>query len=229
MSTIDISGLSKASVLAALYNAAAPQGKGFLQAKYSQEEMTIEDAMAIIVRQTDFDYLNGRSLKVNLTDDQFDSWLFDRNNGGDGTAEMIIKQLRKTGATTSKLIRDNRTNMTDDHAMRTPDADIIDDVFTAVNSAVDEVNRKWQEIVADGVPVAPVGQTARQHLDWSSDRALCYFDKGDVAKAILLFLHLIELNPSNSWIASNPITPAMLQIGARSRHEMERSMKGFAA
>lgn len=39
---MDISGLSKASVLAALYNAARPQGMGFLQ--YDPKPMSEADA-----------------------------------------------------------------------------------------------------------------------------------------------------------------------------------------
>jgi hypothetical protein len=99
--TIDISGLSKAQVLAALYNASSPGGMGFLPAAMTPGDMTVEQAQEILQRQTDFDYVNGRSFKVDLTGDILDPWLYDRDNGGPGTAEMIIERLRSTGSVSS--------------------------------------------------------------------------------------------------------------------------------
>ena len=46
---VDITGLDKAAVLAVLYNAAKPQGMGFLQ--YDPEPMTIGQAGILLVRR----------------------------------------------------------------------------------------------------------------------------------------------------------------------------------
>lgn len=111
---VNYSGLSKAEVLAALFNASAPGGMGFLQAAYGPTEMTVEDAEQLIgIGNTAtpdmggvqipgrptlyFDYLYGRPLKLDLTeDDVFGSWGFDRDNGGPGTAQAIIDRLKAT-------------------------------------------------------------------------------------------------------------------------------------
>ena len=114
--TINIADLSKADVLAALFNAAeAPRRMGALQFDNGPYVMTKEWAAKLVKlgsaatpdyggiimpgRSTlYFDYLYGRCLKVDLTDDDtFDPWGFDRDNGGDGSAKKVIDQLRETG------------------------------------------------------------------------------------------------------------------------------------
>jgi len=90
---VDIAGLPKGAVLAALFNAADPQGRGVLRANPSG--MSAEVGQAIYDADgPDFDYLNGRPLKVNLGGDTFDPRLYDRDNGGDGAAEAIVALLR---------------------------------------------------------------------------------------------------------------------------------------
>lgn len=106
---IDISGLDKAEILATLYNHSAPMGMGVLQARSG--EMTTEIARAIIngghegrdygiqeghpaYRKLYFDYLFGRPLKIDLSGDSLDPWGYDRDNGGEGTAERLISELR---------------------------------------------------------------------------------------------------------------------------------------
>lgn len=87
---IGISTLDKAAVLAALYNRAKPLGLGFLH--YTPEDMSIEEAREFLDGgQTYFDYLKGRVLKVNLSEDAFDPWLYDRDNGMDAALEVIDK------------------------------------------------------------------------------------------------------------------------------------------
>ena len=103
--TIDISGLNKGAVLAALYNASAPMGMGVFQAQAGN--MTVAQAQAHIDADSTpdypgkkpygkyyFDYLHGRPLKVNLKEDAFDGGLFDRDNGGPGSAARIVEALR---------------------------------------------------------------------------------------------------------------------------------------
>lgn len=114
--TVDIADLSKADVLAALFNAAeAPRRMGALQFQSGPYVMTKEWAAELIDLgntatpdygginlpgrpELYFDYLYGRCLKLDLTDDNtFDPWGFDRDNGGDGSAQKVIDQLRQTG------------------------------------------------------------------------------------------------------------------------------------
>ena len=89
---IDISGLDKAEVLLALYNASHVQGLGFLQAV---DHYTLEDARRDYEASSDkyFDYLHGRVLKVDLSGDEFDPRLFDRDCGP-GAAAAAIEELR---------------------------------------------------------------------------------------------------------------------------------------
>ncbi len=79
MSEIDISKMNKAEVLMKLYNAARPLGLGHLH--YTPDDMTIEEAHELLKEQTYFDYLNGRVMKVDLSGDILDTWLYDRDNG----------------------------------------------------------------------------------------------------------------------------------------------------
>jgi len=89
--TIDISSLDKAEVLAALYNASKPQGMGFLH--YTPEPMTRDEAAEQLKLTTDFDYLRGRVMKVNITDN-LDTMRYDRDNG-QGAAERAISDLQQ--------------------------------------------------------------------------------------------------------------------------------------
>ena len=76
---IDISGMNKAAVLAALYNAARPQGMGHLH--YKPGAMTVERADALLKETTYFDYVGGRVMKVDLEGDVLSTRLYDRDNG----------------------------------------------------------------------------------------------------------------------------------------------------
>lgn len=93
---VSIEGLDKAKVLAALYNGARAQGMGFMQ--YDPAPMNEEEALKLLVRQTKFEYLKGRVMKVDLSGDMVESWLYDRDNG-QGAMEKIITVLRQTGLT----------------------------------------------------------------------------------------------------------------------------------
>jgi hypothetical protein len=90
---IDISGIDKAEVLAALYNASKPQGMGFMH--YDSSPMTAEEARELLAGGTHFDYLKGRVMKINLGGDQLDEWAYDRDNGV-GAAAAVISTLRST-------------------------------------------------------------------------------------------------------------------------------------
>jgi hypothetical protein len=90
---IDISGLDKAEVLAALYNAASPQGLGHLH--FNPVPMTTEEARSLLAERVKpyFDYLHGRVMKVDLSSNELKPWLYDRDNGP-GAAQRVIDALR---------------------------------------------------------------------------------------------------------------------------------------
>lgn len=92
MATINISKHSKAAVLAALYNASKPQGLGFLH--FTPQNMDESEAEDLLKETTDFDYLKGRVMKVDLQSDELDPRLYDRDNG-DGAAERALKGLKE--------------------------------------------------------------------------------------------------------------------------------------
>lgn len=87
---VNIKGLNKAKVLKALYDGSHVQGMGFLQAVPS---FTEEDAVEVLKETMDFDYLHGRVMKVNISGDEFNEWLYDRDNGA-GAAQRAIDTLR---------------------------------------------------------------------------------------------------------------------------------------
>lgn len=94
---MNIAGLSKAAVLAALYNASRPQGMGFLQ--YNPAPMTEDQAKGILDGGTTrFDYLMGRVMKIDLSKDEVDTWGYNRDNGQDA-AENAVDALRRSGET----------------------------------------------------------------------------------------------------------------------------------
>ncbi len=91
---VSTKGLSKAAVLAALYNASRPVGMGFFQ--FDPAPMTEEEAVELLENMkpsTYFDYLKGRVMKVDLkNDDGFEEWLYDRDTGA-GAAQRAIDAL----------------------------------------------------------------------------------------------------------------------------------------
>ena len=89
--TIDLTGLDKGAVLAALYNASRPLGLGFLD--YNPTPMTAKEGTDLLQHQTYFDYLKGRVMKIDLSDDTLNPWLYDRDNG-QGAASHVIDTLR---------------------------------------------------------------------------------------------------------------------------------------
>ena len=85
---INLKNKDKAEVLAKLYNASRPIGLGFLHA--DSNDMTTKQAQELLDDgSTYFDYLNGRVMKIDLSDDNLDPYLYDRDNG-DGAAAAAI-------------------------------------------------------------------------------------------------------------------------------------------
>lgn len=91
MSLIDIRDLPKASVLAALWNHARVWSTFDVRPAMSESR-----ALALVQdqKQLNFDWVDSRVLKVDLTADWVDPWLYDRDNGGDGAAYRVIQRLR---------------------------------------------------------------------------------------------------------------------------------------
>jgi hypothetical protein len=97
---IDISGLDKGAVLAALWNNAALPPTHARPNPRTRPMTEDEGHFAVMVAITNgdgFDYYEDRILKVNLGSDQLDPWGYDRDNG-QGLAERVIKNLRTTGS-----------------------------------------------------------------------------------------------------------------------------------
>ena len=93
--TISLEGLDKAEVLAALYNASKPLGMGFMH--YDSSQMTKEEAQECIEKFGPyFDYLKGRVMKIDLSSDDLQVGLYDRDNG-QGAAKRVVDLLRETG------------------------------------------------------------------------------------------------------------------------------------
>lgn len=90
---IDISKKDKAAVFKALYDFAHPKGMGVFFNKPG--DISIEQAREIVAQTMDFDYVGGRVMKVNISGDSFDSWLYDRDNGK-GRAKKAIDTVPDT-------------------------------------------------------------------------------------------------------------------------------------
>ena len=93
--SINIKGIPKAAVLAALYNASRPLGMGFLHA--TSGDMTEKEASELLKQGSYFDYLRGRVMKVDLQGDQLDERLYDRDMG-QGAAYEALRPLLATRA-----------------------------------------------------------------------------------------------------------------------------------
>lgn len=85
---IDLTNMNKADVLAKLYNASRPQGLGFIH--FDASEMSTDEAQELLDSgQTYFDYLKGRVMKVDLSGDKLNPFLYDRDNGQGAAAAAL--------------------------------------------------------------------------------------------------------------------------------------------
>ena len=83
---MNIAGMSKAKILVALHAASRPHGIGALR-----PTPTITEAEALDAGETYFDYVRGRVMKVDLSGDELDLRLYDRDNG-EGAGERAIHE-----------------------------------------------------------------------------------------------------------------------------------------
>lgn len=99
--TVSLKGLNKTAVFVALFNKAKAQGIGVLH--YTPTSMTVEQARERFGECSEgYDYVDGRVMKVNLSGNELDTRLYNRDNGIDA-AEIIIDALRDSGNTTPIL------------------------------------------------------------------------------------------------------------------------------
>ena len=97
---VDIKGLNKAEVLCALFNGSKTQGRnqqmidsGLLE---KPKDMSVNEAECILENIGEvkhFDYLKGKVMKIDISNDTFDSWGYNRDNG-QNAAETIIANLK---------------------------------------------------------------------------------------------------------------------------------------
>ena len=104
---VSIGELSKASVLAALYNASAPLGgAGFVMAMDGPVVMDSSTAQEYIDKRHGdlmFDCVYGRPIKADLSEDKFDPAAYDAINGGVGVARRIIRSYVKQVTLTRRM------------------------------------------------------------------------------------------------------------------------------
>jgi hypothetical protein len=103
---VDISGLDKAELLSALHTLSHSLGLGALHdvgPLSVQECQQIIDGVNLIAEEKvvgfrranllKFDYLRGRVMKCDLSEDQVDPWGYDRDNGP-GALSRVVSKLR---------------------------------------------------------------------------------------------------------------------------------------
>jgi hypothetical protein len=90
---MNIKGLNKAKVLAALYNRARPLGFGSLQ--YTPGDIGEKEAQEIWDRSRDkyWDYLGGRVMKIRLDRDEVSTQLYNRDNGPLAAEEALANMV----------------------------------------------------------------------------------------------------------------------------------------
>lgn len=118
---------------------------GFMH--YDPKPMERTEAAELLKRTTYFDYLKGRVMKSDLSGDDFDPQLYDRDNG-DGAAARVIEELRKTLNPNSPSIQEAHSSGTVASATHTRDR----------LSSQTEVSTK------DGVPVFSLGLSDVAHV-----------------------------------------------------------------
>jgi hypothetical protein len=93
---MNIKGINKAKILAALFNHSRPQGMGlFSSLARGSHDMSEEEAQGFLdAGQTYFDYVHGRILKIDLEGDELSTRLYNRDLG-EGAAEYALRDIVK--------------------------------------------------------------------------------------------------------------------------------------
>lgn len=99
---MDVTGLDKARILKALYNASgltAPIAEALGQ---TRGNLTTEQAQAVLSKvegdRMYFDYLFGRAIKVDIGPNVLDLRLFDRDNGEGAGERAILEEFTRPEA-----------------------------------------------------------------------------------------------------------------------------------
>ena len=92
---VDITGLDKYEVTTALYSASVIAPAAILHGTTGPSRLTGEQVRLADPDRTNFtfDYLGGHLMKVDLNENSFDPWYYDRNNFS-GAAQAAITALR---------------------------------------------------------------------------------------------------------------------------------------
>lgn len=91
---VSISGLDKADVLRSLFNNSHPQGLGKYNPR-SMSDMSIERAREYTATTLKFDYVDGRILKVDISKNELDTRLYDRDNGENAGLNAIQSLIQR--------------------------------------------------------------------------------------------------------------------------------------
>ena len=94
---VSIKGLDKAEVLKTLWDNSHPQGMSYIGLlKLEGKKFTLEHARDLIKNTPNlyFDYVYGHVIKCDISGDEFDERLYDRDCGG-GAAQRAIDKLTK--------------------------------------------------------------------------------------------------------------------------------------
>ena len=93
---VSIKGLDKAKVLKALYDNSHVQGMGFMHA-VPEGVVTVRRCRELLEMNTYYECLFGRVLKVDLSGDEFDERLYDRDCG-EGAAQRAVDSVAREQA-----------------------------------------------------------------------------------------------------------------------------------
>ena len=99
---LDIGGIDKSDLLCALFKAAVEAAPLSLElGLLRDQEISPEYALELIdyARSTDngkirFDHIDILFMKIDITNDTFDPYAYDQNNGGSGAAARVVANLR---------------------------------------------------------------------------------------------------------------------------------------
>lgn len=156
---IDIIGLDKADVLAALYNASRPQGLGFLH--YDAAPMTRTEAADCLAAGTCFDYLKGRVMKVSLAADEFNPWGYDRDNGA-GAAQAAINAIRGGSPQAPEIVAAHALGtfeaLDQARALSFPGEPLLDQALTEALCRVTEGYLQTRTVFGEAVVGGPDGE-----------------------------------------------------------------------
>lgn len=224
---IQIGNLSKASILASLYNASSPIGVGFVGAingPVTMDDVSARDYINQRGGNLKFDYVYGRPIKVDLTGDSFDPRLYDRRNGGVGVARRIVEKLRKSNEVSSSYT----------HAIHNANlmSALCDTQGGISGVAALFMMREFRTMKVEpdlnlaDLPEPPGFEAGVDHLRWSADEAIKYYDV-DPDLSIVVFVELVKLHKDTAWIATHEWTASILARGSASKVSALNAMKGF--